>query len=97
MRGGADQLGITPLAVSRQLSAYRSFVKIPLTERQVRRLVLAAYGRCYCESASAAFSVFHTSATQLRRSRLLGASPGIVRRGSVCGRSRSQYRNGDCG
>src|SRR5207245_10567155 len=66
----ADELGITPSAVSHQLSALQTFLKIQLTERQGRRLALTADGRRYFEAVSPAFSLLLTSTTQLRQSKL---------------------------
>ena len=66
----AAELGITPSAVSHQLSALQSFLDIPLTERQGRRLALTADGRRYFEAVSPAFSLLLTSTTQLRQNKL---------------------------
>lgn len=66
----AEELGITPSAVSHQLSALQMFLNIQLTERQGRRLALTADGRRYFEAVSPAFNLLLTSTTQLRQSKL---------------------------
>jgi DNA-binding transcriptional LysR family regulator len=66
----AEELGITPSAVSHQLSALQAFLKIQLTERQGRRLALTADGRRYFEAVSPAFNQLLTSTTQLRQGKL---------------------------
>lgn len=64
----AQELDITPSAVSHQLQLLESFVQTPLTVRSGRSLVLTDEGRDYYRSISAAFSVLR-SATGFVRER----------------------------
>lgn len=64
----AEELDITPSAISHQLQLLEGFVQTPLSQRQGRNLVLTDEGRDYYRSISAAFSVLR-SATGVVRNR----------------------------
>ncbi|VDR29140.1 Gcv operon activator [Raoultella terrigena] len=53
----AQELAISPSAVSHQLKVLEGYLQIPLTERQGRRLTLSLQGREYYRSIRAAFNV----------------------------------------
>ena len=53
----AQELDISPSAVSHQLRVLEGYLQMPLTERQGRRLVLSQHGREYYRSIRAAFNV----------------------------------------
>jgi DNA-binding transcriptional LysR family regulator len=64
----AEELDISPSAISHQLQLLETFVQIPLTLRQGRKLILTDEGRDYYRSINAAFSVIR-GATRVVRSR----------------------------
>ncbi|HBC83360.1 MAG TPA: LysR family transcriptional regulator [Escherichia sp.] len=61
----AEELNVSPSAVSHQLKVLESFLQLPLTHRQGRHLVLSSEGREYYRSIRAAFSVLRQATGQL--------------------------------
>lgn len=61
----AQELDISPSAVSHQLKVLEGYVQIPLTERQGRKLVLSQQGRDYYRSIRAAFNVLRQATGHL--------------------------------
>lgn len=61
----AEELSITPSAVSHQLRALELHLEVALTERVGRNLQLTAAGRSYSEGISAGFSVLQSSTNEL--------------------------------
>lgn len=61
----AEELSVSPSAVSHQLKVLESFLQLPLTYRQGRHLVLSSEGREYYRSIRAAFSVLRQATGQL--------------------------------
>ena len=61
----AQELGISPSAVSHQLKLLETFLQKPLTERQGRRLILSQAGREYYRSIRAAFAVLRQATDDL--------------------------------
>lgn len=57
LNAAAQELNISPSAVSHQLRVLENFLQLPLTDRQGRRLVLSSSGREYYRSIRSAFSV----------------------------------------
>jgi DNA-binding transcriptional LysR family regulator len=60
----AQELAISPSAVSHQLRVLEGYLQMPLTERQGRRLVLSQHGRDY-RSIRAAFNVLRQATEHL--------------------------------
>ncbi|NQF21545.1 LysR family transcriptional regulator, partial [Enterobacter hormaechei] len=61
----AQELNISPSAVSHQLKVLEGYLQMPLTERQGRRLVLSQHGREYYRSIRAAFNVLRQATEHL--------------------------------
>ncbi|EMX9089499.1 TPA: LysR family transcriptional regulator [Klebsiella oxytoca] len=61
----AQELAISPSAVSHQLKVLEGYLQIPLTERQGRRLTLSQQGREYYRSIRAAFNVLRQATEHL--------------------------------
>jgi DNA-binding transcriptional LysR family regulator len=61
----AQELDISPSAVSHQLKVLEGYLQMPLTERQGRRLVLSQHGREYYRSIRAAFNVLRQATEHL--------------------------------
>lgn len=61
----AQELDISPSAVSHQLKVLEGYLQMPLTERQGRRLVLSQQGREYYRSIRAAFNVLRQATEHL--------------------------------
>ena len=61
----AQELAISPSAVSHQLKVLEGYLQMPLTERQGRRLVLSQHGREYYRSIRAAFNVLRQATEHL--------------------------------
>ena len=61
----AQELDISPSAVSHQLRVLEGYLQMPLTERQGRRLVLSQHGREYYRSIRAAFNVLRQATEHL--------------------------------
>jgi len=61
----AQELSISPSAVSHQLRVLESYLQVPLTNRQGRRLVLSPEGRDYYRSIRSAFSVLRRATEHL--------------------------------
>lgn len=66
----AEELRITPSAVSHQLRALETFLDLKLTERHGRRLSLTVAGRRYFEAVSPAFILLNSATSQLRENKL---------------------------
>lgn len=62
----ARELGITPSAVSHQLSLLEAYVQTPLSVRSGRTLALTPEGREYYRSIRSAFSVLRAATAQVR-------------------------------
>lgn len=65
LSAAADELDISPSAVSHQLRVLETFLQQPLTHRQGRRLILSAAGREYYRSIRSAFSVLRQATGHL--------------------------------
>lgn len=61
----AQELDISPSAVSHQLKVLEAYLQMPLTERQGRRLILSQQGRDYYRSIRAAFNVLRQATEHL--------------------------------
>lgn len=61
----AQELAISPSAVSHQLRVLEDFLQIALTERHGRRLILSQQGRDYYRSIRAAFNVLRQATEHL--------------------------------
>ncbi|WP_312948773.1 LysR substrate-binding domain-containing protein [Superficieibacter sp.] len=61
----AQELAISPSAVSHQLRVLEDFLQIALTERQGRRLILSQQGRDYYRSIRSAFNVLRQATEHL--------------------------------
>ncbi|MFD1801358.1 LysR substrate-binding domain-containing protein [Mixta tenebrionis] len=61
----AQELAISPSAVSHQLRVLDDFLQMPLTERHGRRLILSQQGREYYRSIRAAFNVLRQATEHL--------------------------------
>ena len=61
----AQELDISPSAVSHQLKVLEGYLQMPLTARQGRRLVLSQHGREYYRSIRAAFNVLRQAMEHL--------------------------------
>jgi len=61
----AQELAISPSAVSHQLRVLEGYLQMPLTERQGRRLILSQQGREYYRSIRAAFNVLRQATEHL--------------------------------
>ncbi len=61
----AQELAISPSAVSHQLRVLEGYLQMPLTERQGRKLVLSQNGRDYYRSIRAAFNVLRQATEHL--------------------------------
>ncbi|WP_313049430.1 LysR substrate-binding domain-containing protein [Atlantibacter subterraneus] len=61
----AQELAISPSAVSHQLKVLEGYLQMPLTERQGRRLILSQQGREYYRSIRAAFNVLRQATEHL--------------------------------
>lgn len=61
----AQELAISPSAVSHQLRILEDFLQLPLTERQGRGLLLSVQGREYYRSIRTAFSVLRQATEHL--------------------------------
>ena len=61
----AQELDISPSAVSHQLKVLEGYLQMPLTERQGRRLILSQQGRDYYRSIRAAFNVLRQATEHL--------------------------------
>lgn len=66
MAAAADELGISPSAVSHQLALLETFVQLPLMSRHGRGLRLTDAGREYYRSVRSAFAVLRDATGQLR-------------------------------
>lgn len=66
MAAAAEELGISPSAVSHQLSLLETFVQLPLMSRHGRGLRLTDAGREYYRSVRSAFTVLRDATGQLR-------------------------------
>ncbi|KAF1043531.1 MAG: Glycine cleavage system transcriptional activator [Herbaspirillum frisingense] len=64
--GAAQELDITPSAVSHQLHLLESHLKVPLTLRQGRNLVLTDEGREYYRAIRSAFSLLRDATDHVR-------------------------------
>jgi DNA-binding transcriptional LysR family regulator len=62
----ANELMISPSAVSHQLKTLEAFLQMPLTERQGRNLVLRSEGREYYRSIRSAFNVLRQATEHVR-------------------------------
>jgi len=65
LSAAAQELAISPSAVSHQLRVLESFLRQPLTDRQGRRLILSPAGREYYRSIRSAFSVLRQATGHL--------------------------------
>ena len=61
----AQELDISPSAVSHQLKVLEAYLQMQLTERQGRRLILSQQGRDYYRSIRAAFNVLRQATEHL--------------------------------
>lgn len=61
----AEELAISPSAVSHQLRVLEDFLQMPLTDRQGRRLILNQQGRDYYRSIRTAFNVMRQATEHL--------------------------------
>lgn len=65
LSAAAQELAISPSAVSHQLRVLENFLRQPLTDRQGRRLILSPAGREYYRSIRSAFSVLRQATGHL--------------------------------
>ncbi|NEU98335.1 LysR substrate-binding domain-containing protein [Bradyrhizobium uaiense] len=76
LAAAALELGISPSAVSHQLTALEDHLGVALTIRRGRALVLSADGRNYFEAVSPAFATLQNATAQMKQREL--AQPMIV-------------------
>jgi LysR family transcriptional regulator, glycine cleavage system transcriptional activator len=62
----AAELGLTQSAVSHQLRALELFLRLTITERRGRKLMLTAEGREYLEAIRPAFAMLRAATSQVR-------------------------------
>ncbi|MBY4890706.1 LysR family transcriptional regulator [Pantoea sp. DY-15] len=62
----AQELAISPSAISHQLKVLETYLQLPLTHRQGRRLILSQEGRDYYRSIRSAFTVLRQATGHLK-------------------------------
>ena len=60
---GADELGVTPSAVSHQIQQLEAFLGVPLFRREPGRAVLTPAGQIYAQEIRAAFGLLADATT----------------------------------